>query len=447
MDIAPFKARRKRLLARMEAGIAIIPTASEKLRNRDTSYPYRADSYFHYLAGFPEPDAVLVLIAGRGDDVPKSILFCREKDPDREVWDGFRFGPEAAREIFGLDEAHPIGLLDEKLAELIANQPALWFSMGHDAAWDAHVMAAVNAVRAQARTGKRAPAAIHDVRGVLDEMRLVKDAHEIALMRRAADISADAHVRAMRAAAPGRFEYEIEAELIHEFRRRGSQHPAYPPIVASGPSACVLHYVDNSQRLRDGDLLLIDAGCEVDGYAADITRTFPVNGRFTGAQRDVYELILAAQEAAIRHVKPGATFRDPHDAAVRVLTQGMIDLGLLQGSLDGVLEAKGYKRFYMHRTGHWLGLDVHDAGLYREDGDGDAWRTLVPGMTLTVEPGCYIRPAADVPEAFHNIGIRIEDDALVTESGCEILTEAAPKGIADIEAEMAEGRGSLLHKF
>ncbi|WIM06897.1 MAG: Xaa-Pro aminopeptidase [Candidatus Nitricoxidivorans perseverans] len=437
MNLAPFKSRRDRLLARMEGGVAVIPTASEKLRNRDTSYPFRADSYFHYLAGFPEPEAVLVLVAG---GAPKSILFCRDKDPDREVWDGFRYGPEAAREMFGFDEAHSVNTLDGKLAELVADRPALWYSMGHDAAWDARVMAAVNAVRAQSRSGKRAPAAIHDVRHVVDEMRLVKDAHEIALMRRAAEISADAHVRAMRAAAPGRFEYEVEAELIHEFRRRGSQHPAYPSIVASGPNACVLHYVGNDRRMEAGELLLIDAGCEVDGYAADITRTFPVDGRFTGPQRDVYGLVLAAQKAAIAAIRPGATFHDPHDAAVRVLAQGMIDLGLLAGSLDGALESESYKRFYMHRTGHWLGLDVHDAGLYREESNADAWRKLVPGMTLTVEPGCYIRPADDVPEAFRGIGVRIEDDALVTEGGCDILTAAAPKEIAEIEAVMGEVR-------
>jgi Xaa-Pro aminopeptidase len=435
--IAPFRQRRLSLLAQMDArggGVAVIPTAPERLRNRDTSFPYRADSYFHYLTGFPEPEAVLVLVAGK---TPQSILFCRDKDVEKEIWDGFRHGPEAAREAFGCDAAHSIKDFDAKLAELLADQPALWFSLGHDAEWDARMAAALNAVRAQARAGKHAPTAIHDVRAALDAMRLVKDAHEIDLMRRAAKIAGAAHRRAMRFAAPGRFEYEVEAEFLHEFRRQGSQSPAYPAIVAGGANACVLHYVGNDQQLKDGELLLIDAGCELDGYASDITRTFPVNGKFSGPQADIYDLVLDAQTAAIAATKPGATFLDPHDAAVRVLAQGLIDMKLLEGSVDGVIESGAYKRFYMHRTGHWLGLDVHDAGPYRS---GEDWQVLAPGMALTVEPGCYIRPAEDVREAFWNIGVRIEDDALVTVDGCEILTADTPKTIADIEALMAEGR-------
>ncbi len=434
MDISPFRQRRLSLLARMGEGIAVIPTAPERVRNRDTTFPYRADSYFHYLSGFPEPEAVLVLIAGSS---PQSILFCRDKDVEKEIWDGFRHGPEAAPAAFGFDAAHSIREFDTKLPELLADQPALWFSLGHDAAWDARITAALNAVRAQSRSGKRAPSAIRDVRAALDEMRLIKDGHEIALMREAAVIACDAHRRAMRFAAPGRFEYEVEAEFLHEFRRRGSQFPAYSPIVAGGANACVLHYVDNNRELRDGDLLLIDAGCELDGYASDITRTFPVNGRFSGPQADVYDLVLDAQAAAIAAIRPGATFHDPHTAAVRVLAQGMIDMKLLEGSVDGVIESESYKRFYMHRTGHWLGLDVHDAGEYKE---GEDWRVLAPGMALTVEPGCYIRPAADVPQAFWNIGVRIEDDALVTADGCEIITADAPKKIADIEALMRDTR-------
>jgi Xaa-Pro aminopeptidase len=437
MDIAPFADRRRRLLERMGTGVAILPTATEKLRNRDTHYPYRADSYFHYLTGFTEPEAVLVLVAGAE---PKTLLFCRDRDPDKEIWDGYRFGPEGAKEAFGFDEAYSIGLLAEKLPELIANQPALWHSLGHDTDWDGRVAAALNAVRAQSRAGKRAPAAIHDLRAVLDEMRLIKDGDEIALMRRAAIISADAHRRAMRATAPDRFEYEIEAELIHEFRRRGSQYPAYSSIVASGANACVLHYVENGRRMRAGELLLIDAGCELDGYAADITRSFPVGGRFSGPQADVYQLVLDAQAAAIAEIKPGASFMTPHDAAVKVLAQGMIDLKLLSGGVDAAIEAGSYKRFYMHRTSHWLGLDVHDAGHYMDAASGDDWRPLVPGMVLTVEPGCYIRPSDDVPKAFWNIGVRIEDDALVTADGCDILTIDAPKTIAEIEALMSEGK-------
>jgi Xaa-Pro aminopeptidase len=293
----------------------------------------------------------------------------------------------------------------------------------------------LNAVRAMARTGVAAPAEIRDLRAALDEMRLVKDAAEIGTMRRAAAISAGAHARAMRATHPGRMEYEIEAELLHEFRRHGSQFPAYWPIVASGANACVLHYRENNRRMENGDLLLIDAGCELDGYASDITRTFPVNGRFSGPQRDVYALVLAAQSAAIAEVRPGNHWNAPHDAAVKVLAQGFVDLKLCEGPLERVLESEDYKRFYMHRTGHWLGLDVHDAGEYKAAGE---WKTFVPGMMLTVEPGCYIRPAENVPPAFWNIGVRIEDDALVTAEGCDVITAAAPKSIAEIEALMGD---------
>jgi Xaa-Pro aminopeptidase len=428
IDTRIYAKRRAALLAQMHSGIAIVPTAPERVRNRDSEYLYRFDSYFYYLCGFQEPEAVLVLIAG---SEAQSILFCRAKNPERETWDGFRFGPEAAREAFGVDAAYPVGQLDEKLPALMANQPALHYAPGMDADWDARIMRWLNEVRAQSRTGVSAPQRIVDVRSALDEMRLLKDQHELDLMRRAAAISAKAHVRAMRAARPGKMEYEIEAELLYEFRRHGAQFPAYWPIVAGGANACVLHYSDNSARLDDGALLLIDAGCELDGYASDITRTFPVNGKFGGAQNDIYELVLAAQAAAIAATRPGAAWDVPHEAAVRVLAQGMIDFGLCQGSLDQVLETGDYKRFYMHRTGHWLGLDVHDAGDYKIDGK---WRALTDGMVLTVEPGCYIRKAEGVPEAYWNIGVRIEDDVLVTERGCEVITAATPKSIADIEA-------------
>lgn len=433
-QIAPYRARRARLLEAMQAGVAIVPTAPERLRNRDSDYLYRFDSYFYYLTGFPEPDALLVLIAG---NAPKAVLFCREKNPERELWDGYRHGFEAARDAFGFDEAHAIAELDAKLPELLANQPTLFFAPGMDPAWDARVMGWLNQVRARARMGVVAPADIRDIRSILDEMRLVKDAHEIATMRRAAELSAGAHVRAMRVARPGMMEYEIEAELLHEFRRHGAQFPAYWPIVASGPNACVLHYRENDRLMGEGDLLLIDAGGELDGYAADITRTFPVSGTFSGPQRAIYELVLAAQTAAAAAVKPGNRWDMPHNAAVKVLAQGFIDLGLCDGTLDDVIESEDYKRFYMHRTGHWLGLDVHDAGDYKEAGE---WKLLRPGMTLTVEPGCYIRPAENVPEQFWNIGVRIEDDALVTETGCELITAAAPKAVADIEALMRDAR-------
>ena len=431
-DISLYQDRRARLARRMGSGVAVVPTAPERLRNRDTAYPYRYDSYFYYLTGFTEPEAVLVLVAG---DMPRSLLFCREKDPEKEVWDGFRYGPEGAREAFGFDEARPIAELDAAMSELLADQPAVFYPVGHDPAWDARVVSWVNAVRARVRNGVTAPSELKDVRTVLDEMRLVKDPHELELMRRAARISAAAHRRAMRFARPGVTEYQVEAEILHEFRRHGAQAPAYPPIVASGANACVLHYVANSATLKDGELLLIDAGCELDGYAADITRTFPVNGHFSGAQRDVYQLVLAAQAAAIAAVKPGNPWDAPHRAALEVLAQGLIDLKLLTGTRDEVLEKETYRRFYMHRTGHWLGLDVHDAGDYKRGGE---WRPLEPGMTLTVEPGCYIRPADDVPQHFWNIGVRIEDDALVTPEGCEILTRDAPKSIAEIEALMAQ---------
>ena len=429
--------RRTRLLAQMQAaggGVAVIPTAPERVRSRDSHYSYRSDSYFHYLCGFPEPEAVLVLVAG---DTPQSLLFCRDKNAEREVWEGFRYGPETAAAAFALDAAYSLGQLDEKLQELLGGQQTLWYSLGYDAEFDARISRCLNALRAQVRSGKRAPSVLHDVRASLDAMRLCKDAGEVALMRRAADISAAAHRRAMRAARPGRYEYQIEAELLCEFRAAGSQYPAYTSIVAGGASACVLHYVDNNRLLRDGELLLIDAGCEFDGYASDITRSFPVNGRFSGAQADVYEMVLAAQAAAIAAIRPGADFEQVHQAALAVIVRGLIDLKLLAGSVDGVIEAESYKRFYMHRTSHWLGMDVHDVGDYK---DGEQWQRLAPGMVLTVEPGCYIRAADDVPEAFHDIGVRIEDDALVTADGCDILSAAAPKNIADIEALMHDGR-------
>ena len=437
LDITPFRARRERLLARMHAlggGVAILPTAPERARNRDAHYPYRHDSYFYYLTGFREPEAVVVLVAGAEN---RSILFCRAKDEEREIWDGYRYGPEAAQAAFGFDEAWTIGDLERRLPDLLANQPVLWSGLGYDGEWDGKVMAALNAVRANARSGVVPPHSVRDIRAELDEMRLIKDDFELATMRRAASISAGAHRRAMAATRPGRFEYEIEAELLHAFRAAGSQAPAYTSIVASGRNACVLHYVENDCRMADGDLLLIDAGCELDGYASDITRTFPVNGRFSGPQRDIYELVLAAQGAAKAAIRPGAHWNEPHEAAVRVLAQGMLDLKLLSGSLDGVPENGDYRRFYMHRTGHWLGMDVHDAGEYKQDGD---WRLLAPGMVLTVEPGCYIRPDDTVPEAFWNIGVRIEDDAVITADGCEFITDEAPRSVADIEAVMREAQ-------
>ncbi|MDR3298911.1 MAG: aminopeptidase P N-terminal domain-containing protein [Candidatus Accumulibacter sp.] len=429
MNHEPYSSRRQTLLASIGDGVVLIPTAAECIRNRDSRYPYRFDSYFWYLTGFAEPEAALVLIGG---DAPRSILFCREKNAEREIWEGFRHGPDAAREVFGFDEAYAFGELERRLPELIAGRPALWYALGHDAAWDTRVTAALNAVRAQASASARAPEQLRDPRAPLDRMRRVKDASELALMRRAADIASAGHLRAMRVCSPGLAEYQLEAELTHEFRARGADGHAFLPIVAGGGNACVLHYVGNNQQLADHALVLIDAGCELNGYAADISRTFPVNGRFSGAQREVYEIVLAAHTAAVAAIRPGAPFDAYHAAAVRVLARGMIDLGLLSGDLDGLIASEAYKPFYMHRTGHWLGLDVHDAGDYRSDDD---WVALVPGMTLTVEPGLYLRPGADVPERLRGIGVRIEDDVIVTADGAEVYT-SAPRTIAGIEEVM-----------
>ena len=428
--------RRRALLGQMHAhsggGLAIVPTAPECARNRDSNFPYRFDSYFHYVSGFPEPEAVVALVAGKdGPQGDRHILFCREKNEEREIWDGFRYGPDAAREIFGFDEAHAITALDKMLPDLACDQPALFTPLGLFAPWDKRVTDLLNEVRGRARTGVAAPEEIVDVRQALDALRLVKDEHELKLMRRAAEISAGAHRRAMEATRPGWFEYQVEAELVHEFLRSGAQAVAYPSIVAGGPNACVLHYRDNNRQLQQNELLLIDAGCEFHGYASDITRTFPVSGRFTGPQKDIYELVLASQLACLDAVKPGGDFHDYHGAAERVLAQGYIDLGLCKGTLDEVLESGSFKQFYMHRAGHWLGLDVHDAGLYRVKG---ASQKLAPGMVLTVEPGTYIRPADNVPEHFWDIGVRIEDDVLVTAAGIDNLTAAAPKSVADVEA-------------
>ncbi|MFZ4534704.1 aminopeptidase P N-terminal domain-containing protein [Propionivibrio sp.] len=429
MKHEPYSSRRSTLFKQIGDGVAVIPTAPERVRNRDSHHPYRFDSYFWYLTGFPEPEAVVVLVGG---NTPRSILFCREKNEEREVWDGFRYGQEAARDAFGFDETYAFSEFEQKLPELIANRQTLWHALGHDAAWDTKIVAALNSVRAQSRAGQRAPGEMRDLREPIDRMRLIKDAHETGIMRHAAAIASAGHARAMRACRPGMAEYELEAELGYEFRKRGADGHAYSPIVAGGHNACVLHYIENDKLLAEHALVLIDAGCEVQGYASDITRTFPVCGRFSGAARDAYEIVLAAQSAAIAAIQPGAPFIAYHDAALRVLVQGMVDLCLLAGSIDGIIESETYKPFYMHRTGHWLGLDVHDAGEYKS---GEDWVTLSPGMALTVEPGLYIRPGAKVPEHLHGIGIRIEDDVFVSATGCEVYT-SAPKTIAEIEEVM-----------
>ncbi len=431
LKLNEFQQRRSQLLKKMETGIAIIPTAPELIRNRDSHYPYRFDSYFYYLTGFTEPESLLILIAGKSS---KSILFCRDKDLEREIWDGFRFGPEAAKNQFGFDEAYSIDKLDEMLPKLMANQAKLHYSLGADASWDARVTGWLNRVKDLARTGVSAPESIVDVRQLIDTQRLVKTPFEIDLMRRSANIAAAAHNRAMNVTKPNMNENEIEAEFLHEFYKNGAQAPAYTSIVAGGANACTLHYNANNCVLNDGDLLLIDAGCELDGYASDITRTFPINGKFSAPQRDLYELVLNAQLAAIEAAKPKNHWNAPHEAALDVLVQGFIDFKLCKGTKEEVLENQTYRQFYMHRTGHWLGLDVHDAGEYK-DKRGN-WSILEAGNTLTVEPGCYVRPADNVPKPFWNIGIRIEDDVLITKTGNEVLSKNALKTVADIESLM-----------
>jgi Xaa-Pro aminopeptidase len=451
--------RRAKVAAQMgDAGIAVIPTAPEQVRNRDSDFPYRHDSYFYYLTGFTEPNAWLV-ITGDG----KSTLFCAPKDLEREIWDGYRLGPDAAPAVLGVDAAHSVNELDLQVPKLLENREAVWYPFAIHEGLESRVGGWLNQVRARVRYGALCPEQQRDLCAILDEMRLVKDAHEQDIMRRAAQISARGHVRAMKLAArmlrEGKDvrEYHLDAELLHEFRAGGSQFSAYSSIVAAGANACVLHYRSDAAPLRDGELVLIDAGCELDSYASDITRTFPANGRFSGPQRALYELVLAAQEAAIAATRPGARFTDPHDATVKVLAQGMLDVGLLDrndaGSADDVIEKRAYFQFYMHRTGHWLGMDVHDCGSYVEPSQvgevserkdplsGEVIknrpsRILKPGMVLTVEPGLYVRPADGVPEQFHHIGIRIEDDAIVTASGCELITRGVPVKPDEIEALM-----------
>lgn len=427
------RARRRQLAAWLgEEGVALLAAAPERRRNADTCYPYRWDSHFHYLTEFPEAEAVLVICGGKR---PRSLLFCRARDADRERWEGGRWGPERAVEHFGVDEAWALSELDNQLPALLAGRRRIASLMGQEMAWDRRVQGWWQSLREQGRSGVRAPGEWLDLAVPLGEMRLIKDEREQQCLRRAADISARAHLRAMRVTRPGRHEFAVEAELLHEFRLQGASGPAYPSIVAGGQNACILHYVDNQARLRDGDLLLIDAACEWQGYAADITRTFPVNGRFSGAQRDLYEIVLAAQRAALAQVRGGKRCQAYHEAAVAVLAQGLIDMGLCSGSLDQVLESQSYRRFYMHRTGHWLGRDVHDVGSYVDE-QGKP-RRLVKGMVLTVEPGLYIGAEDDIPAPWRGMGIRIEDDVLVTEKGHEVLTGSVPKTVEEIEAWMA----------
>ncbi|WP_434148894.1 Xaa-Pro aminopeptidase [Methylocaldum gracile subsp. desertum] len=429
-----FKQRRKQLARRIKKkSVALIASASASVRNRDVEYPYRQDSDFHYLTGFDEPEAVAVFAPGRKQG--EYILFCREFDREKAIWTGRHAGLEGARNAFGADEAFPIDELDKILPSLLENRERVYFPVGHDPKIDRLVFSAVNNVRARVRTGVRAPFEFVSLEHLLHEQRLIKTSHEIQLMQKAAEVSVRAHKRAMSVCKPGKYEYEIEAELLYEFTRHGMRAPAYPCIVAGGHNACVLHYTENKDVLKDGDLLLIDAGAEYENYAADITRTFPINGRFSENQRLLYDLVLQAQLDAIEQVRPGNRWNAPHDAAVHTLTKGLVKLGLLEGRVSKLIKDEAYKKFYMHRTGHWLGMDVHDVGEYRSNGE---WRSLEPGMVLTVEPGLYVAPDChDVDPKWRGIGIRIEDDVLVTKDGCEILTAGLPKTVAEIEAFMA----------
>ena len=455
----PYRERRARAAAQLgEGAVAIVPTARVQVRNRDSDFPFRPDSYFHYLTGFIEPEAWLVLGADG-----RSTLFCQPKDMEREIWDGIRLGPEAAPAALGVDEAYPVHELDARLPKLLENTATVWYPFATHPGLETRVDGWLGGVRARVRFGALAPEGQRDLCAVLDEMRLVKDAHELDLMRRAAAISARAHVRAMQTSArmlrAGQDvrEYHLDAELLHEFRQHGSEFPAYGSIVAAGANACVLHYRADAARIRDGELVLIDAGCELQGYASDITRTFPANGRFTGPQRALYELVLASQQAAAEATRPGARFTDPHEATVRVLAQGLLDLGLLDaakvGSAQDVIAQRAYFPFYMHRTSHWLGMDVHDCGSYVEPSEvgqvserrdplsGELIkdrpaRILREGMVLTLEPGLYVRPAESVPRPFWNLGIRIEDDAVVTAGGCELISRGVPVDPDAIEALM-----------
>lgn len=436
MERREFVRRRRRLMEVMGAdSIAILPAAPVRPRNRDVEFPFRPDSDFYYLTGFPEPEAVAVLVPGRAQG--EYVLFCRERDPEKELWDGVRAGLEGACETYQADDAFPIGDIDDIIPGLMENRARVFYAMGYNADFDQQVLGWVNQIRRRSRAGVNAPAEFVALDHLLHELRLYKSKSELHMMRKAMAISGRAHRRAMAVCRPGLREFEIEAELIYEFMRAGSRAPAYPAIVAAGANSCILHYTENSGLLRAGDLLLIDAGAEYEYYAADITRTFPISGRFTPAQRAIYELVLAAQREAIAQVRPGNHWQDPHEATVRVLTEGLLALGLLKGRLTHLIKKEHYKKFFMHRTGHWLGMDVHDVGDYKVAGE---WRLLEPGMVTTIEPGLYIRGGdRSVPKKWWNIGIRIEDDVLVTENGPEVLTGDVPKDVEEIEALVGSG--------
>jgi Xaa-Pro aminopeptidase len=429
MNSKEFVRRRKQLLSMVgEGGIAILPAAPVRTRTRDIEHRYRQDSDFYYLTGFAEPDAVAVLTPGRENG--EYLLFCRERDKEKERWDGSRAGPDGAVELHGADDAFPIDDIDDILPGIIESCPRVYYTMGMYSDFDARITDWVKSLRGRESRGVHTPQEFVALDHLLHDMRLYKSRTEVSAMRKAARIAVNAHKRAMKFTRPGLMEYEVEAEFIHEFRRNDAW-VSYSPIVGGGANGCTLHYVENSAELRDGDLLLIDAGCELDYYASDITRTFPVNGRFTPEQRAVYEIVLEAQLAAIDMVRRGNHWNDPHDAAVKVITRGLKKLGLLEGRLPGLIRAGAYREFYMHRTGHWLGMDVHDVGDYKV---GDEWRLLEPGMAMTVEPGIYLSASRKIPAKFRNIGIRIEDDVVVTSNGADVLSKGLAKEPDAVEA-------------
>ncbi|MGE3297681.1 MAG: Xaa-Pro aminopeptidase [Porticoccaceae bacterium] len=429
-----FARRRRDLMATMSKNsIAILTAAPEQVRSRDTYFPYRQDSNFFYLTGFPEPEAVLVLIPKRPQG--QFVLFCRERDRSREIWDGRRAGPEGARELYGADDAFPIDDIDEILPGLLEGRDRVYYALGRNRSFDTRLLDWIDGIRARARSGAVPPDEFVDLDHLVHEARLFKTATELKVMRKAGAISARAHCRAMRATRPGLYEYQLQAEIEHAFASEGARHPAYGSIVGGGANACVLHYVENSAPLHDGDLVLIDAGAELEHYAADITRTFPVSGKFSAPQQALYEVVLAAQLAAIDVARAGNHWDEPHRVTVKIITQGLVDLGLLKGNVDDLIARNAYTDFYMHRAGHWLGMDVHDVGDYKVDNE---WRLLEPGMVMTVEPGIYVAPDnRKVAKKWRGIGIRIEDDVVITRKGPEILTAGVPKTVADIERLMA----------
>ena len=432
MNKKEFAKRRKQLMKMIGAdGVAILPSAPVRTRSRDVEYRFRQDSDFYYLTGFAEPDSVAVLAPGR--ESGEYVLFCRDRNKERELWDGSRAGPEGAVGDYDADDAFPIDDIDDILPGIMESRNCVYYTMGVYADFDARITEWVKSLRGRGLAGVHTPHEFVALDHLLHDMRLYKSRAEISALRRSAKIAAAAHRKAMAIAEPGRFEYELEAEIIHEFRRHNAIN-SYSPIVGSGRNGCVLHYVDNAGTLVDGDLVLIDAGCEADYYASDVTRTFPVNGRFTPEQRAVYDIVLEAQLAAIDKVRAGNHWNEPHDAAVQVITRGLKSIGLLDGSPQKLVRDGAYREYFMHRTGHWLGMDVHDVGDYKV---GDEWRLLEPGMVMTVEPGIYLPASRKVPARFRNIGIRIEDDVAVARAGPDVLSKQLPKDADSIEALVA----------